>query len=510
MRHRDQARHVFPEAGGLTRVGRLLRRMSIDELPQLINVARGEMSLVGPRPTLPYQVQRYDSRQRSRLSVLPGLTGLAQVHGRNRMSWPERIEWDLTYVENQSLRLDLAILLSTVRTVLNGDGVGGHPRRDPIAQEEGPPRPMPGIPPRIRLAKPDIGEEEVDAVREVLTSGMLTGGPQNAAFEREFACRHGAIHGVTFASGTAALAAMLLAEGIGPGDEVIVPSMTFVSTATSVCHVGATPVFADIDPRSFNLDPGVIPRLITRRTRAVMTVHYAGQPGELDALLDVCADNGLALLEDAAEAAGAEYRGAPVGTFGTSAMFSFTPTKNITTGEGGVVLTGNAETADKLRLLRNHGQRRTYEHALIGYNWRLTEMQAAIGRVQLRKLDTILARKRANATWMSDRLERVPGITPPYQASHARSTHMLYTCLVHTGRDAVLDFLLSRGIEARIYFPPAHRQPIFASRQAHLPVTEQAAAKMLSIPMHSRLTPEELMDIADTVEEAVGQARTAR
>ena len=241
-----------------------------------------------------------------------------------------------------------------------------------------------------------------------------------------------------------------------------------------------------------------------------MTVHYAGQPGELDALLKVCADHGLALLEDAAEAAGAEYRGMPVGTFGKSAMFSFTPTKNITTGEGGIVLTGHAGTADKLRLLRNHGQCRTYEHALIGYNWRLTEMQAAIGRVQLRKLDAILARKRANAAWMSHRLGRVPGITPPYQLPHARATHMLYTCLVHTGRDAVLDFLLSRGIEARIYFPPAHRQPIFASRQARLPVTEQAAAKMLSIPMHSRLTPEELMDIADTVEEAVGQARTAR
>src|SRR5713101_698483 len=506
-RHRSDA---FPEPASITRTGRLLRRLSIDELPQLINVLRGEMSLVGPRPTLPYQVQRYDSRQLGRLRVRPGLTGLAQVHGRNRMSWPERIEWDLRYVENQSLRLDLAVLACTVRVILTGDGVAGHSRHDPIAQVAERRCAVPEVMPRIRLAKPDIGAEEIESVRAVLTSGTLTDGPQNAAFEREFADRHSAGHGVTFASGTVALAAMLLAEHIGPGDEVIVPSMTFVSTATCVRHVGATPVFADIDPRSFNLDPAEIARLVTRRTRAVLTVHYAGQPGELDQLLKTCADHGLLLLEDAAEATGAEFRGTPVGTFGRSAMFSFTPTKNITTGEGGIVLTGDAETADKLRLLRNHGQRRTYEHALIGYNWRLTEMQAAIGQVQLRKLDTILARKRANAAWMSDRLERVPGITPPYQASHARSTHMLYTCLVHTGRDAVLDFLLSRGIEARIYFPPAHRQPIFASRQAHLPVTEQAAAKMLSIPMHSRLTPEELMDIADTVEEAVGQARTAR
>src|SRR6266702_7833436 len=195
--------------------------------------------------------------------------------------------------------------------------------------------------------------------------------------------------------------------------------MTFVSTATCVVHVGATPVFADIDPRSFNLDPGEIARLVTSRTRAVMAVHYAGQPGELDQMQKICADHGLLLLEDAAQAAGAQFRGRPVGTFGKSAMFSFTPTKNITTGEGGMVLTDDVVTADRLRLLRNHGQRRLYEHQLIGYNWRLTEMQAAIGRVQLRKLDPILARKRANAAWMDCRLAELPGVTPPYAAPSA-------------------------------------------------------------------------------------------
>jgi perosamine synthetase len=505
----QQRGDAFPEPASITRTGRLLRRISIDELPQLINVLRGEMSVVGPRPTLPYQVLRYDSRQLRRLRVQPGLTGLAQVNGRNRMSWPERIEWDLRYVENQSFRLDLAVLACTARAILTGDGVAGHSRRDPISGVEERRCAVPEVTPRIRLAKPDIGEEEVEAVREVLLSGTLTGGPQNAAFEREFADRHGAGHGVTFASGTAALAAMLLAEGIGQGDEVIVPSMTFVSTATCVRHVGATPVFADIDPRSFNLDPARIAALITRKTRAVLTVHYAGQPGELDQLQKVCADHGLVLLEDAAQAAGAGFRKVPVGTFGKSAMFSFTPTKNITTGEGGMVLTDNAETADMLRLLRNHGQPRRYEHVLIGYNWRLSEMHAAIGRVQLRKLDAILARKRANAQWMSGRLEHVPGITPPYQIPHASSPHMLYTCLVDGDRDAVLDHLARAGIEARIYFPPAHLQPIFAGQRQCLPVTEAVAARMLSIPMHSLLTPAELARIADAVEEAAGRAHAA-
>ena len=510
MRRNAELYGTFPDPARLTRVGRILRRTSVDELPQLINVARGEMSLVGPRPTLVSQVRRYDARQRRRLWVLPGLTGLAQVHGRNKLSWPERIEWDLRYVASQTFRLDLAVLAATVRALLAGDGVTGHPHSDPIASPTDRGSTVPHGHMRVRLAKPDIGAAEIEAVSEVLTSGTLTAGPQNAAFEREFAARHGARHAVTFASGTSALAAMLLAEGIGPGDEVIVPAMTFISTATAVCHAGATPVVADIDPRSFSRDPAQIPALATARTRAVLAVHYAGQPCDLAGLLKACADTGLVLLEDAAEAAGAEYRGQPVGTFGATAMFSFTPTKNITTGEGGIVLTGSADTAERLRLLRNHGQRRLYQHALIGYNWRLTEMQTAMGRVQLGKLDGILARNRAHAGWMDRRLAGVPGLTPPYRAPQRSHTYMLYTCLVETGRDAVLEYLLDRGIEARVYFPPVHRQPVFAGRAASLPVTDAVAARMLSIPMHSLLAPDELAFIADTLVQAVRQARGSR
>ncbi|MDX2678756.1 DegT/DnrJ/EryC1/StrS family aminotransferase [Streptomyces sp. NY05-11A] len=368
---------------------------------------------------------------------------------------------------------------------------------------------------RIRLASPDLGEEECEAVRRVLGSGVLTNGAENEAFGQEFADRHQARFGVTFCTGTAALNAMLLAEGIGPGDEVIVPSMTFVATATSVCHVGATPVFADIDPRTFNLDPASVASRITPATRAVMTVHYAGQPGDLDGLARVCAEAGVPLLEDAAQAAGAEYRGRPVGTFGRSAMFSFTPTKNITTGEGGMVLTDDPGIAERLKLLRNHGQTGLYRHESLGYNWRLTEMQAAIGRVQLRRLDGILRRKQLIAQSLTRRLTGLPGLTTPHQAPDTRGTWMLYTCLLPGIRDQVLADLLGQGVEARIYFPPVHRQPVFAEREgdsgfaAALPVTEAVAQAMLSLPVHHRLTETEVAEIADAVTAAVGRAATS-
>ncbi|MCU7827151.1 DegT/DnrJ/EryC1/StrS family aminotransferase [Kitasatospora sp. DSM 101779] len=379
---------------------------------------------------------------------------------------------------------------------------------------------MPDNNARIRLASPDLGEEELDAVRRVLRSGVLTNGPENEAFGQEFADRHRARFGVTFCTGTAALNAMLLAEGIGPGDEVIVPSMTFVSTATAVCHVGARPVFADIDPQTFNLDPAVVASRLTPATRAVLTVHYAGQPGDLDALAGLCAEAGVSLLEDAAQAAGAEYRCRPVGTFGRSAMFSFTPTKNITTGEGGIVLTDDPDVAERLKLLRNHGQTGLYRHESLGHNWRLTEMQAAIGRVQLRRLDGILERKRAIAESLTRRLAGVPGLTTPYQAPEARGTWMLYTCLLPKVRDRVLADLLGRGIEARVYFPPVHRQPLFArcgagggaiadGGPAELPVTEAVAEAMLSVPVHHRLTEADVAEIADAVIAAVGRAAAA-
>ncbi len=362
--------------------------------------------------------------------------------------------------------------------------------------------------PRIRLARPDVGEEEAAAIAEVLASGFLTNGPATRHFEALFAERHGVGSAVAFANGTVALAAMYLALGIGPGDEVIVPSLTFISSATSVLHVGATPVFADIDPETFNLDPADVARRTTARTRAVLAVHYAGQPADVDELVAVAAGADAHLLEDAAEAHGAGYRGRPVGGLGTAGMFSFTPTKNITTGEGGMVTTDDADLADRMRLLRNHGQSSLYRHDVLGWNWRITEMQAAMGVCQMAKLDAILARKRANAAWLDRRLAEVEGVTPPVTRSDRDHVHMLYTVLVDADRDAVVDQLAADGIEARLYFPPAHAQPVFAGRHhGDLPVTDAVAPRMLSLPFHSRLTETELGEVADALAVAVADHR---
>ena len=364
--------------------------------------------------------------------------------------------------------------------------------------------------PRVRLARPVVSEEEVQAIREVLHSGVLTNGPRTAEFEQAFARRHQTAYAVAFANGTVALAAMYLACGIGPGDEVIVPSLTFISSATSVLHVGATPVFAEILPGTFDLDPDDVRSRTTARTKAVLVVHYGGQPAAMTELCAVASEAGVLLLEDAAEAHGAGYHGRPVGGLGAAAMFSFTPTKNITTGEGGMVTTDDADLANSMRLLRNHGQGALYCHVALGYNWRITEMQAAMGIVQLGRLDGIVARKRANARWMAERLAGVEGVTTPVVRPGAEHVYMLYTVTLDVDRDAVLQTMLAAGVEARFYFPPVHRQPIFHHLDVDLPVTDRIASRMLSIPFHSALTPEELELVAAALEAAVADVRLGR
>ena len=359
-------------------------------------------------------------------------------------------------------------------------------------------------PPRIRLASPVTGPEELAAIGEVLESGILTNGPWTRRFEAKMAARHGTDHGVAFANGTVALAGMYLAAGIGPGDEIIVPSLTFISTATSVLHVGATPVFADVHADTLNLDPDDVARRITARTRAIVAVHYGGQAADLDRFRTLADEHGLILFEDAAQAHGATFSGRPVGCWGDAAMFSFTPTKNITTGEGSVVTTTSEAMAEQMRLLRNHGMDRPYHHEILGWNWRLSEMQSAMGCCQLDRLDDILATKRANAATLTAALAADPGIVAPTIRPDRDHPFMIYTVQVDAERrPRVTQALDDAGIEWRRYFPPAHRQPVFADHsQDDLPVTDALDERILSLPVHTRLGADQLAEIAAVVTSA--------
>jgi perosamine synthetase len=303
--------------------------------------------------------------------------------------------------------------------------------------------------------------------------------------------------------------ALFGALGIGPGHEVIVPSLTFVSSATSIVYAGATPVFADVDPDTFNLDPADVARRLGTRVKAILAVHYGGQAADLAELAALSESAGVPLLEDAAEAHGARYRGRHVGTWGRAGMFSFTPTKNITTGEGGMLTTNDAALAHRLRLVRNHGQTGPYEHAILGCNWRITEMQAAMGRTQVAKLDAILARKAVLARELDRLVEKIDGVEPPRVRDDRDHVYMLYTVKLDAPRDEIMAALSRHGIETRIYFPPVHRQPIFASTTSDLPVTDELSRRILSLPIHSRLSLGDVGEVAAGLAAAIDEVQNA-
>jgi perosamine synthetase len=350
----------------------------------------------------------------------------------------------------------------------------------------------------IPAAKPIIGEEERRAVDAVLASGMLAQGAEVAEFEREFSdVLVDGRHCVAVNSGTSGLHLGLLAAGVGPGDEVIVPSFTFAATANSVALTGATPVFADIEPEYFGLDAAAVEAVITERTVGIMPVHLYGHPADLAALSDVAERHGLALFEDAAQAHGASIDGSPVGSFGTFGMFSLYPTKNMTSGEGGMVLTGDDEIARRLRLLRNQGMERQYENELVGFNARMTNLHAAIGRVQLTKVAAWTEQRQANAKVLS---ERLTGVATPPVAPGAVHVYHQYTVRVPEDRDGFQAALRDEyAIGSGVYYPiPNHRLPSF-NRTEDLPETERAAAEVLSLPVHPSLTERDLERIVSAV-----------
>jgi len=348
---------------------------------------------------------------------------------------------------------------------------------------------------------------EIDAaVSRVLASGRYVHGPEGEALEREVASYVGARYAVGCNSGTDALHLPLVAAAIGAGDEVIVPAFTFFATAEAVSYTGATPVFADIDPGTFNLSVDSLSRKITEKTRAVIAVHLFGQCADLGRIAELCRSRGLLLIEDCAQAFGAAYQGRRAGAWGDFGCFSFYPTKNLAAvGDAGMITTRNPDHDSTLRMLRHHGSRQTYLHERVGWNSRLDEIQAAVLRVKLRRLDEFNAARRRVAQRYRQKLTGVQGVQPPVE--DARGTHIYHQFTVRSGRrDAIREALARDGIAASIYYPtPLHRQPAYeaANRGMSFPESEAAAKAVLSLPIHPRLDDGSVDRICARVEAAL-------
>jgi len=358
---------------------------------------------------------------------------------------------------------------------------------------------------QVPVARPMLGEEEIAAVADVLRSGMLAQGKVTAAFEEAFAEYCGAAHAVAVNSGTAALHAVLLASGIGPGDSVIVPSFSFIATATCVSMCGATPLFADVDPRTFNIDPVSAEGLIRGDTKAIIGVHLYGQPFDAPALQEISTERGLLLVEDAAQAHGAALSGRKAGTLGDAGCFSFYPTKNMTTGEGGMVTTDDSALAEKVRLLINHGQSRKYLHTVVGYNYRMTDIGAAIGLVQFAKLEQFNERRIHNAM-LYNRLLEDSSLTLPCCREGARHVYHQYAVQVQSefpvSRDGLMQFLAENGIGTAVHYPiPIHRQPVYEAmaRGCSCPISEMLSGTAMSLPVHPQVSDEEIFSICDLI-----------
>jgi len=367
---------------------------------------------------------------------------------------------------------------------------------------------------RVGLSAPWLDEREEELVEEVMRSGRLSLGPTIDAFEEAFADAVGAPYAAAVSSGTAGLHLLCVAAGIGPGDEVITSPYSFVASANCAIYEGGTPVFADLDPRTLNLDPKAVEAAVTDRTKAVVAVDIYGYPCELDELRAICERHGLALIQDACEALGARYRGRSLGSHGPSVVFAFYPNKQITTGEGGMITTHSEDEHRLLVSLRNQGRADGggwLEHARLGFNYRLDDIRAAIGMGQLEKLDLILAGRAAVATRYGELLRSIPGLELPCpdDDSHERSWFVYVVTLADgTDREAVIASLEERGVQTARYLPCIHLQPYMRDRygfgEGLCPVAESASARTLALPFHTRLGEDDQAYVADALRAALG------
>jgi perosamine synthetase len=359
----------------------------------------------------------------------------------------------------------------------------------------------------IHIAKPIIGQEELDNVREVLESGMLAQGKWVKRFEGEFSKFSEVKYAAACSNGTAALDLAMRAIGIGPGDEVIVPDFTFIATANSVVFQNAKPVFAEVNEDNFNIDPEDVAKKITDKTKAVIAVHLFGQAADMKELQEVCAERHIKIIEDACQAHGAKYHDKVVGGIGDVGCFSFYPTKNITCGEGGMVTTNNPEIDEKIRVLRDQGQSEKYVHTRIGFNFRMTDIAAAIGSAQLGKISEFTKKRQDNAKELTEGLSKIEGVTTPKIDDGKEHVFHQYVIKVEKDRDQAMKILREKEVGTAVHYPtPIHKQPSYKELgypDDICPTCTRLSEQVLSLPVHPSVSNEDISKIIQAVKEVV-------
>lgn len=371
----------------------------------------------------------------------------------------------------------------------------------------------------ITMSSSELDDTDIQGVVEVLRSGRLALGPKAEEFERQICEYIGTKHAIAVSSGTAALHLIVKSLALGPGDEVLVPSFTFAASVNAALYEGCAPVFVDIEPETLNLDPEDLERKITPRSRAIMVVDIFGHPAEWDAILWIARKHNLRVIDDSCEAIGAEYKGTKVGQFGDAAAFSFYPNKQMTLGEGGVVVTHSDDIGKMVRSLRNQGRGEMgswLEHERLGYNYRLPEMSAALGVCQLKRIEKFLDKRERVAMMYAERLRGFDWVRPPVVRPYVRMSWCLYDVTLAEGldRDPVMEAMQAHGIPTRGYFSPVHLQPYirekWGCREGDLPVTESMARRSLALPFFNNLTEEQVDRVVSELAEAVKQTAQAR
>lgn len=363
---------------------------------------------------------------------------------------------------------------------------------------------------KIRVAEPNITEEDAQAVYNAVKEECLSGsGPYNKQFEEKFAEFIGTKHAITVNSGTAALHLSLEALGIKDGDEVITTPFTFAATSNVIVMQNAVPIFVDIEDETFNLDPSKIEKSITKKTKAIMPIHYAGQSCEMDEINEIAKKYDLAIIEDAAPAVGATYKGKKTGTLGDIAGFSFFPDKNMTTGEGGMIVTDNSELAEKCQILKKNGASKRYYNIFMGWNFKMPDINAALGISQLKRIESIIERKISCAKIYDKLLDTIQGIQTPVVRDYNKSTYMLYSILTENEdmREKIRIGLEKEGIETRINFPSMHMQPAYVERYGDLkgkfPISEDVSRRILGLPIYINMTQTDQELIANSIRNIV-------